>query len=152
MCVCVVGGALILLFFSAIAIGQVVLWSGELSKFLFLACFSYLGLIAAMGYEMSIDMLHRAKLSRQLQASEADSDRGPEAHGTRSVMLPILACGCGTFRVMRFGSTHKGRALFFGFGASEKLDLDRFKNVLHPEDRQRVLEAVENTLRTSVDY
>jgi PAS domain S-box-containing protein len=47
--------------------------------------------------------------------------------------------------------TDKGRALF-GFGASEKLDLDRFKNVLHPEDRQRVLEAVENTLRTGADY
>jgi PAS domain S-box-containing protein len=30
--------------------------------------------------------------------------------------------------------------------------LDRFKNVLHPEDRQRVLEAIENTLRTGADY
>ena len=47
--------------------------------------------------------------------------------------------------------TDKGRALF-GFGAAEKLDLDRFKNVLHPEDRQRVLDALENTLRTGADY
>src|SRR5262249_24034412 len=38
------------------------------------------------------------------------------------------------------------------FGASEKLDLERFKNVLHLEDRERVMEAIENTLRTGADY
>jgi len=47
--------------------------------------------------------------------------------------------------------TDKGRALF-GFGVSEKLDLDRFRNVLHPEDRERVLGAIENTLQTGADY
>src|SRR5947199_3994147 len=59
----VVGGALI--FFSALAIGQVALVVWGIIQVPFLACFSYLGLIAAMGYEVSIDMLHRAKLSRQ---------------------------------------------------------------------------------------
>jgi PAS domain S-box-containing protein len=47
--------------------------------------------------------------------------------------------------------TDKGRTMF-GFGASEKLNLDRFENVLHPEDRERVLEAIENTLRTGAHY
>jgi PAS domain S-box len=47
--------------------------------------------------------------------------------------------------------TDKGRALF-GFAASEKLDFDRFRRVLHPEDRQRVLQAVDNTLRTGAEY
>ena len=47
--------------------------------------------------------------------------------------------------------TDKGRMLF-GWGASEKLDLDRFKNVLHPEDRQRVLGAIDDTLRTGAEY
>ena len=47
--------------------------------------------------------------------------------------------------------TDKGRALF-GFVASEKIDLERFKNVVHPEDRERVLEAIENSLRTGADY
>jgi PAS domain S-box-containing protein len=47
--------------------------------------------------------------------------------------------------------TDKGRALF-GFGASEKLDFDRFRRVLHPEDRESVLSAVENSLRTGAEY
>jgi PAS domain S-box-containing protein len=47
--------------------------------------------------------------------------------------------------------TDKGRALF-GFGASEKLDFDRFRSVLHPEDRESVLWAVENSLRTGAEY
>jgi signal transduction histidine kinase len=47
--------------------------------------------------------------------------------------------------------TDKGRALF-GFGASEKLDFDRFRSRLHPEDRESVLKAVEDSLRTRAEY
>jgi PAS domain S-box-containing protein len=47
--------------------------------------------------------------------------------------------------------TDKGRALF-GFGVSEKLDFDRFRSVLHPEDRESVLKTVENSLRTGAEY
>jgi two-component system sensor kinase FixL len=47
--------------------------------------------------------------------------------------------------------TDKGRALF-GFAPSEKLDFDRFRSVLHPEDRESVLEAVESSLRTGAEY
>src|SRR6266513_4499973 len=144
----VVGGALI--FFSTIAIGQVVLVVWGIIELPFLACFSYLGLIAAMGYEVSIDMLHRAKLSRQLQASEADLY---EARERMELAANAADLGMWMWDIPRdeIWITDKGRALF-GFGASEKLDLDRFKNVLHPEDRQRVLDAVENTLRTGADY
>jgi PAS domain S-box-containing protein len=47
--------------------------------------------------------------------------------------------------------TDKGRALF-GFGASEKLHFERFRSVIHPEDRELVLKAVENCLRTGAEY
>ena len=144
----VVGGALIL--FSVLAAGQVVLVVWGIIRLPFLACFSYLGLIAAMGYELSIDMLHRAKLARQLEASEAD------LYETRERMeLAVNAADLGMWMwdIARddIWITDKGRTMF-GFGASEKLNLDRFKNVLHPEDRERVLEAIENTLRTGAHY
>jgi two-component system sensor kinase FixL len=45
----------------------------------------------------------------------------------------------------------KGRALF-GFAPSEKLDIERFRNRIHPEDREAVLKAVENSLRTGAEY
>jgi two-component system, LuxR family, sensor kinase FixL len=144
----VVGGALI--FFSAIAIGQVVLVVWGIIQVPFLACFSYLGLIAAMGYELSIDMLHRAKLARQLAASQADLQ---EARERMELAANAADLGMWMWDVARdeIWITDKGRTLL-GFGASEKLDLERFKNVLHPEDRERVLEALENTLRTGADY
>jgi signal transduction histidine kinase len=69
----VVGGALI--FFSAIAIGEVVLVVWGIIQAPFLACFSYLGLIAAMGYQMSNDMLQRAQISLQLQREVAERAR-----------------------------------------------------------------------------
>ena len=47
--------------------------------------------------------------------------------------------------------TDKGRALF-GFEPSENLDFDRFRSRLHPEDRESVLNAVENSLRTGAEY
>jgi two-component system, LuxR family, sensor kinase FixL len=144
----VVGGALI--FFSTIAVGQVVLVVWGIIQVPFLACFSYLGLIAAMGYELSIDMLHRAKLARQLAVSEAD------LYETRERMeLAANAADLGMWMwdVARdeIWITDKGRVLF-GFGASEKVDLNRFETVLHPDDRQRVLEAIDNTLRSGADY
>src|SRR5215475_9834953 len=144
----VVGGALI--FFSAIAVGQVVLVVWGFIQIPFLACFSYLGLIAAMGYELSIDMLHRAKLARQLAASEADLQ---ETRERMELAANAADLGMWMWDVARddIWITDKGRMLF-GWGASEKLDLERFKNVLHPEDRERVLEAIENTLQTGAEY
>ena len=47
--------------------------------------------------------------------------------------------------------TDKGRALF-GLAPSEKVDFDRFQNRLHPEDRESVLKAVDNSLRTGAEY
>ena len=47
--------------------------------------------------------------------------------------------------------TDKGRALF-GFAPSEKLDFNRFRNMLHPEDRESVLKALETSLRTGAEY
>jgi two-component system, LuxR family, sensor kinase FixL len=144
----VVGGALI--FFSAMAVGQVVLVVWGIIQVPFLACFSYLGLIGAMGYELSIDMLHKAKLTRQLEASQADLY---ETRERMELAANAADLGMWMYDVARddIWITDKGRALL-GFGASEKLDLDRFKNVLHPEDRERVLAAIDDTLRTGAGY
>jgi two-component system sensor kinase FixL len=144
----IVGGALI--FFSAIAIGQVVLVVWGVIHVPFLACFSYLGLIAAMCYEMSSDMLHRAQLTRQLQASEADLR---ETQQRMELAANAAELGMWMWDIVRneIWITDKGRALF-GFDPSEKLDFDRFRSRLHPEDRESVLKAVETSLRTGAEY
>src|SRR5260370_29824503 len=63
----VVGGALI--FFSVIAVGEVVLVVWGIIQAPFLACFAYLGVITAMGYEISSDVVRSAVLPGQVQAA-----------------------------------------------------------------------------------
>jgi PAS domain S-box-containing protein len=45
----------------------------------------------------------------------------------------------------------KGRALF-GFEPLEKLDIDRFRNAIHPNDRESLQQAVQNSLNTGMEY
>ncbi|HSS16636.1 MAG TPA: ATP-binding protein [Candidatus Dormibacteraeota bacterium] len=143
----VVGGSMI---FGAILAWHVplVIW-GIIDIPLFL-CFAYSGIVAAMAYELSYDLLHAAQLSRQLQASEADLR---ETEQRMELAASAAKLGMWMWDIPRneIWLTDKGRTLF-GFGASEKLDFDRFQSVLHPEDRQSVLQAVENTLHTGAEY
>jgi PAS domain S-box-containing protein len=143
----VVGGSMI---FGAILAWHVplVIW-GIIDIPLFL-CFAYSGIVAAMAYELSYDLLHAAQLSRQLQASEADLR---ETEQRMELAASAAKLGMWLWDIPRneIWLTDKGRALF-GFGASEKLDFDRFRSVLHPEDRQSVLQAIENTLHTGAEY
>ena len=144
----VVGGALIL--FSAIAVGQVVLVVWGIIQTPYLACFAFLGLIAAMGYQMSSEMLQRTQLARQLEANEADLR---EANKRMELAASAAELGMWTWDIVRdeIWITDKGRALF-GLAPSEKVDFDRFRNMLHPEDRESVLQLLENSLRTGAEY
>jgi PAS domain S-box-containing protein len=46
--------------------------------------------------------------------------------------------------------SHKARAVL-GFSPSEKLDAERIRNVIHPEDRDMVRKAVKNSLQTGAE-
>jgi two-component system, LuxR family, sensor kinase FixL len=143
----VVGGSMI---FGAILAWHVplVIW-GIIEIPLFL-CFAYSGIVAAMGYELSNDMARAAHLARQLQASEADLR---ETKQRMELAASAAELGMWMWDIVRdeIWITDKGRALF-GFAPSEKLDFDRFRSRIHPEDRESVLKAVENSLRTGAEY
>jgi two-component system sensor kinase FixL len=116
----------------------------------FFLCFAYSGIVAAMGYELSYDLLRAAQLARQLQASEADLR---ETQERMELAANAAELGMWMWDIVRdeVWITDKGRSLF-GFGASEKLDFDRFRSGLHPEDRGSLLKAVEDSLRTGAEY
>src|SRR5438034_994489 len=143
----VVGGSMI---FGAILAWHVplVIW-GIIDIPLFL-CFAYSGIVAAMAYELSYDLLHAAQLARQLQASEADLR---ETKQRMELAASAAKLGMWMWDIPRneIWLTDKGRALF-GFASSEKLDFDRFRSRVHPEDREFVLQAVENSLHTGAEY
>jgi two-component system, LuxR family, sensor kinase FixL len=135
-----IGGSMI---FGALLAWHVPLVIWGILEVPFFLGFTYTAIVAVMGYELSNDVARAAGLARELEISQKRLNLAADSADLGMWMWDIPRD--------EIWITDKGRALF-GFGASEKLDLDRFKNVLHSEDRQRVLDAVENTLRTGADY
>jgi PAS domain S-box-containing protein len=142
-----VGGSMI---FGAILAWHVPLVIWGIIEVPFFLCFTYSGIIAAMAYELSNDMAQAAHVARQLQASEVNLR---ETQERMELAASAAELGMWMWDIVRnqIWMTDKGRTLF-GFGASEKLDFDRFRSVLHPEDRESVRKTVENSLRTGAEY
>ena len=136
-----VGGSMI---FGAILAWHVPLVIWGVIETPFFLCFAYSGIVAAMGYELSNDMAQTGTLARELEAS----DKRLNLCRADSADLGLWEWDIARNQIW---ITDKGRTLF-GFGASEKLDFDRFRSRLHPEDRESVLKAVENSLRTGAEY
>jgi two-component system, LuxR family, sensor kinase FixL len=143
----VVGGSMIL---GAIVASHVPLVIWGIINVPFFLSFAYSGIVLAMGYELSNDMLQTAQLAQQLDASEADLR---ETQRRMELAASAAELSMWMWDIVRneIWITDKGRALF-GFGPSEKLDFDRFRSSVHPDDRESVLKAVENSLRTGAEY
>jgi two-component system, LuxR family, sensor kinase FixL len=136
----VVGGSMI---FGAILAWHVPLVIWGIIDIPFFLCFAYSGIVAAMGYELSNDMAQAARLAGRLEVSDKRLNLAADS-ADLGLWEWDIACN-------EIWITEKGRSLF-GFEGSEKLDFDRFRSRLHPEDRESVLEAVENSLRTGAEY
>ena len=135
-----VGGSMI---FGAILAWHVplVIW-GVIDVPFFLG-FTYTAIVAAMGYELSNDVARAAGLARELEISEKRLKLAADSANLAMWEWNIVRD--------EIWITDKGRSLF-GFTPSEKLDFDRFRSRLHPEDRESILQAVENSLRTGAEY
>ena len=135
-----VGGSMI---FGAILAFHVPLVIWGIIEVPFFLCFAYSGIVAAMGYELSNDMARTVQLARALEASDKRLNLAAD-----SADLALWE-----WNIVRdeIWITDKGRALF-GLAPSEKVDFNRFRNRLHPEDRESVLQLLENSLRTGAEY
>ena len=143
----VVGGSMI---FGAILAWHVPLVIWGIIDVPFFLCFTYSGIVAAMAYELSYDLLHAAQLARRLQESEIDLR---ETRERMELAASAAELGMWMWDIARneIWLTDKGRVLF-GFAPSEKLDFDRFRSRIHPEDRESVRRAVESSLQTGAEY
>src|SRR5438874_1956958 len=138
----IVGGSAI--FFIMLAFGQsaLVIWGVIESPFF--VSFPYLGIIAAMGYELSYDLLRAAQLAQRFQASEA-ALRESEARINLVTNAANLGLWLWNVRDDKLWGTEKWRKLF-GFAESEPLKFGRLLQVVHPEDRERIQQLVQHTL------
>jgi two-component system, LuxR family, sensor kinase FixL len=144
----VVGGSAI--FSITLALGQSVLVIWGVIHWPLFPSFFYLFIIAAMGYELSEELLRAAQLSRQFQASEAALRENEQRLdlATRAANLGLWAWDVARNELW---ITEKGRSLF-GFPQSEQVDIERFRSRIHPEDRESILQAQKESLESSGKY
>jgi PAS domain S-box-containing protein len=143
----VIGGSMI---FGAILAWHVPLVIWGIINVPFFLCFAYSGIVAAMAYELSYDLLHAAQLARRLQESEVDL-RETQERMELAASAAELGMWMWDIAHNEIWLTDKGRTLF-GFAPSEKLDFDHFRSRIHPEDRDSVRRAIENSLQTGAEY
>ncbi len=139
-----IGGSII--FFGAIVAAQVTLVVWGIINVPFLGCFAYLGIVAALGYQLCDDTVRAAHLARELQASQAALHKTEQ---DMEIAANAADLALWTWDIARdeIWLSHKVRSLF-GFSPSEKVDTERIRSVIHPEDREVLRKAVKNSLQT----
>jgi two-component system sensor kinase FixL len=103
----------------------------------------YLGIVAAMGYEVSGEVLRAAQLGRDLRARDQQISLAADAAN--------LGFWFRDFAREDFGATEQWRTLF-GFTSSETLYMDKFLQRLHPGDRESTRQALENVCQGDGNY
>ena len=106
----------------------------------YLVSLPFMGVIVAMGFELSYDILrggpNRAAVARQRGRAtgkrSADKPRGERGQ------LGLVGLGRSEDDIWM---TEEGRSLF-GFAESERINLERFLEASHEEDRARIEERV----------
>jgi two-component system, LuxR family, sensor kinase FixL len=136
-----VGGSIVLFVVAATVQLILTLW-GIIHEPITVSLF-FMGIVAAMGYELSRDVLRAARLSDDLRESEERM-----ALATQAVNLGIWVRDLVRNEVW---ATDKWRELL-GFAKSERIDLNSFLQKLHPEDREAVSQTLTKALSDPGGY
>lgn len=123
-----VGGSLS--FFVIFAATSAALVANGVLQMPFIVSFPFLGMVLAMGYELSSDVLRAARVTQKLRESELRADIAAEA--------AKFGIWCRDLERDEIWASDEWRAMF-GFERSEPLNIERFLERLHPEDREAVL-------------
>jgi PAS domain S-box-containing protein len=144
----VVGGSITL--FIVLAAGWASLIHAQVIHMPYLISFPFLGVIAAMGFELSYDILRAAQTTRELHASEA-ALRESDTRVSLSASAANLGLWVWDVEQDDLWMTEKGRELF-GFAKSERISFSRFLQAVHQDDRARIQQLVEDALARGGDY
>jgi two-component system sensor kinase FixL len=110
----------------------------------FIISVSYLGIVAAMAYELTFDVVQASELSRKLQASEAalreSEQRMSLAADAADVEFWLLDL------VQDEVWLSEGARSIRGLGKDERIDTRLFLETIHPDDRGRFRAGVDEAL------
>jgi PAS domain S-box-containing protein len=112
--------------------------------------FPFLGVIVAMGFELSNDIIRAAQTARQLLVSEGALR---ESEVRMSLAANAGSLGLWTWNIPGddIWLSDKGRALF-GFPDSGPINWSNFLEAVHPDDRERMRQLLQSALSGEHDY
>ena len=134
------GGIFLFLLFSR---GHAALVEHGIVRTPYLVSFAFLGVIVAMGHELSGEVFRAARLSRELSESERRTELA-----ARAASLGFWRWNFSTDEIWATASARE----IFGVPSSQNLTFADFVNLVHPEDRVSVQQAVERSLTAGMDY
>ncbi len=143
-----VGGSIML--FTFISTGQSLLVFWGVVRAPIVASMSFLGLVIAMGYELSRDVFRASQLAGELQASEAGL-RENEQRMFLAVDAAKLGIWVRDLVKNDIWASVKWRELF-GFTPSEPLDFDCILRRLHPDDREALQQVLTKAVAGGGSY
>lgn len=144
----IVGGSAA--FFVSLSLFQTVLVMWGLIHAPFFYSLAFLGVILAMGYELSSGVLRAARLATELQRSEAEL-----RHSEQQVNLAASAARLGLWMWdMPEDNVWASKELkrLLGFAPDELITSSSFLAHLHPDDRGQTERALQRSLETGTDY
>jgi PAS domain S-box-containing protein len=135
------GGGIV--FFVSMATGQAILALWGIVPMPITASLFYMGIVAAMGFELSHDVLRAAEISDELRESEQRMTLAAEV-ANLGIWIRDLARN-------EVWASEKWRELF-GFSPSERLEFADILQRLHPDDREAVGQTLANALERGGGY
>ena len=144
----VVGGSITL--FIVLAAGLATLVHAKVIQMPYLISFPFLGVIVAMGFELSYDIIRAAQTARQLHISEGALRESEVRMG--------LAASAGNLGLWMWNIprddiwlSEKGRALF-GLADAKPINLSNFLEAVHVDDRERMRQLIQSALSREDEY
>ena len=136
-----VGGNIV--FFGTIVAAQVALVVWGVIQVPFFSSFAYLGIVAALGYELSHDMIRAARLAHELELTE------------KRLTLTVDSAGVGLWEwdlnKNEIWVTPNRRAQL-GLPASGKITFEHLISRWHPDDREQVRLTLKEAVENGRDY
>ena len=137
----VVGGSMIL--FLVFAAGLASLQDNQIVEIPYFIAVSFLPMILVIAFELGRKLTQIAGLADDLRKSEA------------ALSLAAESAGAGLWAIDSDGKclwlTERARHLY-GFSASELPDLDRIREIWHPDDRERLEKTLMESLTTGTEF
>ena len=130
-------------FFALAATGQIVLVLWQIIHTPLTPSLFFLGIVAAMGFELSESVLHAGRLTDDLRESEERLNLAANSAGVGLWSWDVGNGGIWATKIAR---------LLYGLSADGDINFDKLLATLHPDDRDEFTQSVRQASQAGADF